>query len=95
MFTVDQRAAIRLHARLRAPSTRERRYAAGPARADRLPLGADRKLLRIDRGSNFVLSLASRSDWFSARRTDDGVRKRAGRVGVVVAHTFGVALQVG
>jgi hypothetical protein len=62
MFTVNQRAAIRLHARLRAPWTRDRRYAAGPARSDRLPLGADRKLLRIDRGSNFVLSHASRCD---------------------------------
>jgi hypothetical protein len=54
MFTVNQRAAIRPHARLRAPSTRDRRYAAGPAQADGLPLGADRKLLRIDRGSNLV-----------------------------------------
>jgi hypothetical protein len=38
---------------------------------------------------------ASRSDWLSARRPDDGVRKGAGRVGVAVAHTSGVALQVG
>jgi hypothetical protein len=33
----------------------------------------------------------SRSDWLSARRPDDRVRKGAGRVGVVVAHTSRVA----